>query len=523
MPNAVPDTIRIAARLLRALAPVAAILAALSSTALASDPPRGELVVAMPVLRQQFDPTEIVANSDYMVEELLYDGLINLTAAGKVPALATSWTVSPDGKQIDFTLRQGVKFQDGTPFTADDVKFTFELLLSPQNRHSYRLGFQDSLERVDVLDPTHARFVLKHPWPGFFTASRYALQPIVPKAYYQKVGAAGFEQKPIGTGPYKLVDLKPGEWTRYEANPDYWGEVHVETITQRLVSEPFTRFAMLERGEADVTYGLTGPLFNRVKADPKLRVFSSPYSATNGLFFNTTKFPAAADKRVRLAIAYAINRPEIADKILNGVCMLSASVFTPATFGALPGLPLIPYDPAKAKALLQDAGVAPGQAVDFVMSTESFTSFPSAPEVLEAIAGNLEAVGFRIKRIPYESGAWLAMMRGGKQPGIFYMPSSTPDDGGELINGWFTSKSVWSAGNVQVPEYDRIYAEQLSASDPKQREALLQDFAKLENERLTAVPLFWCGTSFVAGPKVKTWKPPLGTPDLMNLNTVQIN
>jgi peptide/nickel transport system substrate-binding protein len=521
MPNVIPELIRAAGRSLRMMALAGAALTSVVAAAVAADLQPGEIVVAMPVLRQQFDPTAMVSTTDYLAYDLLFDGLINLRAAGKVPGLATSWTISPDGKQIDFTLRQGVKFHDGSPFTADDVKFTFDSLLSPQSRHSYRQGFQESLERVDVIDPLHVRFVLKHPWLSFFTTSRYALQPIVPKAYYEKLGAAGFAQKPIGTGPYRLVDMKPGEWSRYEANPDYWGEVHVKTITQRLVTEPFTSFAMIQRGEADITAGLTGPLFERVKADPRLHVYASPDSGTNGLFFNTTKFPAAADKRVRLAIAYAINRDEIAKKILNGVCEPATSIFTPATFGYLPGLPLTPYDPAKAKALLQEAGVAPGQEVDFVMSTDSFSSFPNAPQVLEAIAGDIEAIGFKVKRIPYESGAWLAMMRGGKQPGIFYMASSIPDDGGELINGWYTSTAVWSSGHVQVPEYDEIYTEQLAAADLAKREALLQKFAKLENERMTALPLFWCSSSFVAGPRVASWKPALGSPYQMNLNTVQ--
>jgi peptide/nickel transport system substrate-binding protein len=523
MPSGIAALFRSGRRTAQAVTLAGLVLAGLAMAARASDPPRGEIVVAMSVLRQQFDPTEVVGNSDYQVYDLLFDGLLDLTAAGKVPGLATGWTVSPDGKQIDFTLRQGVRFQDGSPFTAEDVKFTYDLILSPQNRHSYRPGFQESIDRIDVVDPLHVRFVLKHPWLGFFTTGRYALQPIVPKAYFGKLGAAAFAQKPIGTGPYRLVDFKPGEWTRFEANPDYWGEVHVRTITQRLVNEPFTRFAMLERGEADIIFGITGPLFQKIKADPRLRLYTSPYSASDALFFNTAKFPAATDKRVRLAIAHAINLQEITQKILNGVCEPASSFLTPATFGYLPGLPVIPYDPAKAKALLQEAGVAPGQDVDFVMSTDSFTSFPNAPETLEAIAGDLEAVGFKIKRIPFESGAWLAMMRGGKQPGIYYASTSTPDDGGQLLNGCYTSASVWSAGTVKVPDYDKMYDAQLAAADPKKREAMLQGFAKLESERFEEVPLIWCSTTFVAGPRIKSWKPPLGTPDLMNLNTVQIN
>jgi peptide/nickel transport system substrate-binding protein len=518
MPSLVLGPARIGRQVLWTV--VLAWIALVSQVAAARAGDQDSIVVAMPVLRQQFDPTMLTSTTDYLADDLLYDGLINLRSDGKVPGLATSWTVSPDGTQIDFSLRAGVKFHDGSPFTAADVKFTFESLLSPQSRHAYRQGFQESLERVDVIDPLHVRFVLKHPWLSFFTTSRYALQPIVPKDYYERVGAQGFAQKPIGTGPYRLGDLKAGEWSRFEINPDYWGEAHVKTITQRLVNEPFTSFAMLARGEADIATGLTGPLLQRVKADPRMHIYASPYSGTNGLFFNTAEFPAASDQRVRLAMAYAIDRKQIAAAVLNGVCEPGTSIFTPATFGFLPGLPLTPYDPDKAKSLLREAGVTPGQQVGFVMSTDSFSSFPNAPEALEAIAGNIEALGFKVRRIPFESGAWLAMMRGGKQPGIFYMASSIPDDGGELINGWYTSTAIWSSGHVQVSDYDRIYKEQLSTPNAKQREDLLQTFAKQESERMAALPLFWCSSSFIAGPKILSWKPGLGSPYQMNLNTV---
>src|SRR6185369_15325266 len=121
--------------------------------------------------------------------------------------LATSWVVSADGLKVDFTLRPNVVFHNGDPFTAEDVKFTFEKILKPETNHSYRAGFVDSLERVEIIDPMHVRFVLKHPWLGFFTTARFGLQAIVPKNYYEKVGSKAFNEKPVGTGPFMLIDM----------------------------------------------------------------------------------------------------------------------------------------------------------------------------------------------------------------------------------------------------------------------------------------------------------------------------
>ena len=123
-------------------------------------------------------------------------------------------------------------------------------------------------------------------------------------------------------------------------------------ISFYLVKEPFTRYAMLEKGEADIVAGLTGPLLERIRANKDIKIVTSRYSGTSGILFNKELFPESADKRVRLAVGMAINRKEIAEKIQGGVCEAATGIFTPGTFGYLDGLPQIPYDPAKAKAQL---------------------------------------------------------------------------------------------------------------------------------------------------------------------------
>lgn len=505
------------------VAALIALVGAIAAAPATAAPAPGELVVAGALLRQQFDPTVMIAVTDYTAFDLLYDGLLNLDAGGKRPGLATAWTVSPDGKQIDFTLRAGVKFHNGDAFSAEDVKYTYEKLLEPGNTHSYRKAFASSIERIEVLDALKVRFVLKAPWPSFFSSARYGLQPIVPKAYHARLGSKEFARNPVGTGPFRLVSTKAGEFSRFEANDGYWGgKPKIRAVTQQLVKEPFTLYAMLEKGEADVVFGLSGALMERVRANPAVRVFQSRYSGTSAIYFSKAKFPQSADRRVRMAVAHALNREEIAKRVLNGVCEPATSIFTPATFGHLPGLKPIPYDPAQAKALLAQAGVAPGTEVSFALHTESFGSLPNAPQVLEALAGNLEAVGFKVQRVQVDTSAWLAMMRAKKQPSVFYGPSSMPDDGGETIAGWFASNAVWSSGNVNVPEYDRISATQLQTGDLAARERLLQDFARLEDERREAVPLFWCNTAFAAGRRVKQWSPAVSSAYHYNFETVEL-
>jgi peptide/nickel transport system substrate-binding protein len=378
------------------------------------------------------------------------------------------------------------------------------------------------LERVEAPDPYRVRFILKKPWASFFTTSRYALQAIVPKRYYEQVGAKGFQQKPIGTGPFRFAGLQPGEWTRFEANPSYWGEApEVKSVVQRLVAEPLTRLAMLTRGEADLIGGLTGPLLKELKRNPSLHEVSARYAGTSFLTFNRRTNPEFNDRRVRRAIAHAIDREGVAESVLRGVCQIASEHFTPATFGFDPMIKPIAYDPARAKALLKEAGIKDGHEVRFVIHTQAFPSLPDAPEALEAIAGQLEAVGFKIIREPRETGALMAGWRNHTLPGISYGPSSVPDDGGVLMDSWFVSWGTFS-NEIKNPAYDETFQRQLAEPNQDRRLAILQQWARTEADRVEAVPLFWCNAPFAVGPRVKTWKPGLGSGYHLNLQQLTL-
>jgi peptide/nickel transport system substrate-binding protein len=501
---------------------IAAAMLAAAPQAVAA--PKGEISIATTILSQKFNPVQLTQIADSMTYDFLFDGLFNLTGDGRQPGLAVSYKVSPDGKQIDFMLREGVKFHNGDPFTAEDVKFTFESIAKADSTHVYAKVYQDTLERVDVVAPNHARFVLRQPWPAFITSTQYAIQAVVPKGYYEKVGAKGFLEKPVGTGPFKLVDQRAGEWNRYEANTAYWGTVpNIQFATQKLVKEPFTRFAMLEKGEADIVMGITGPLLPRVRANPKFRVFNSKYSGTSGLFFNKTPFPQAKDINVRTAIAQAIDREGIAKTILGGVCEPAPEIFTPITLGYVPGLQQIAYDPAKARETIKAAGGPQAGEVTFLLLTEAPGSLPGAPQVMEAIASTLEQLGFKIKRVPVEMGAYVMTFRKEQEPGVFSGLVSIPDDGGKIVSDWYTNTAVWAHGHASRPEYEKLYVEQARTPDPAKRLALLQDFARLEDKYRETIPLFWCDTPFAAGPRIKDWKPSAGSPYQLSIGSVKLN
>ena len=485
--------------------------------------PDGSIVIAQPLLIQNHDPVTQVSASDFLPHTMLFDGLVNIGPKGVYPALATDWKVDNQKLTIDFNLRKGVKFHNGDEFTAEDVKFTFDSILAPGNTHNRRSTIMTALTSVEITGRHSVRMHLKRPWADMFTNSRAGgTQQIVPKSYYEKVGAKGFQRSPVGTGPFKIAEIKDGESTRFEAFAQYWdGAPKVRFVTQRLVAEPFTRFAMLERREADIVMGLTGPLLTRAQKNPDVRVSYAKNSGTSVLIFNRVTNPEFNDRRARSAIMHAIDRQAIAKSVLGGVCEPATHHFTPDTFGYNPKIKALPYDVQKARALLKEAGIGPGHKVGFSSHTQSFGSLPNAPAVLEAIVGYIEALGLQVTRNPVETGAQLAMMRSGKQPSIFYGPSSVPDDGGSLVETWYTSRAWCKAPcTVNVPYYEETADKTNRETDSAARARMLQEWAEVESQRMEMMPLFWCSEPFAYGKRIAEWRPAVGSPYHLNLQSV---
>src|SRR5438067_6760976 len=213
--------------------------------------PEGEmrwaLYVTVPPL--WFDPAEVVGViTPFWVLYALHDALVkpmpgNLMA----PSLAESWTVSADQRIYEFKLRQGVKFHNGDPFTADDVVFSFARAKGAE--------LHQKVKEVVAVDPYTVRFVLPEPWPDFMTfygTLASAASWITPKKYFEQVGQDGFKRKPIGLGPYKFVSTKPGIESVVGANEDYWRKVpSVKRLVHWIVTEGSPRLAWLKRGEVD--------------------------------------------------------------------------------------------------------------------------------------------------------------------------------------------------------------------------------------------------------------------------------
>ena len=208
----------------------------------------------------------------FMVLYGLHDALVKPMPAGQqTPSLAESWTQSKDGLTYEFVIRKGVKFHNGEPVTATDVKFSFE-----RYKGAGAKLLKERVREIQLVDAGRARFVLKEPWPDFMTfygTSATGSGWIVPKAYVEKVGDDGYKKAPIGAGPYRFVSFNPGVELVMEAWEGYWRKVpNVKRLVLRSLPEETTRAAALKKGEIDIAYLLTGPVAEDIQRTPGFKL-----------------------------------------------------------------------------------------------------------------------------------------------------------------------------------------------------------------------------------------------------------
>ncbi|MFC5520122.1 ABC transporter substrate-binding protein [Polaromonas jejuensis] len=334
------------------------------------------------------------------------------------PQLATSWKwESPTALQV--TLRQGVSFHNGDKFTADDVVYTFNVVTGPDAKIATRQN-TDWIKNVEKTGEYQVRINLKTPFPA---ALDYLAgpTPIYPAGYFKKVGLEGFSKAPVGTGPYKVTAVLPGQGVTMVKNPAYFkdspiGQPRIGTVKFVVIRDPEARLAQLMTGAVDWIWRVPADQAESLKAAPNLSVLSGETMRVAFMSINNNgTTPEAApfkDIRVRQALNYAINRKGLADSLVRGG---SQPVYAPCfrtQFGCdLGKVTKYDYNPAKAKALLAEAGFPNGFDTDLWAYRER--------EYAEAMIGDLRKVGIRARLHFVQYPALRTELRSGRAPLTF--------------------------------------------------------------------------------------------------------
>ena len=317
------------------------------------------------------------------------------------PGLATSWKyLNPT--TLQFQLRKGVTFQDGEPFNATAVQYTFNRLLGPAGAKGPEQGNYTSIKSVQVVNPYEVIFHLRAPDPSLLTKLSGYGAVIVPPQYIQKHGAAYFADHPIGTGPFMVTKYVRGSEIVLTRYPHYWrGPAYLQTVIYKFLPEDSTRLADLQTGAINVMQAVPIPDVPLLKSNPAYTTYVAVTPTVYEFGFDVTQ-PPVNNVLVRRAINMAINVPAIIKAVLKGYAKPISSYQGPLSFGNDPNLKPIPYDPAKAKALLKQAGVKAGTPITIGYDGTD-TTFQ---EVAQAAASYLDAVGFKVTLMPVEQNTF---------------------------------------------------------------------------------------------------------------------
>jgi peptide/nickel transport system substrate-binding protein len=459
--------------------------------------PTGQMTWAMHITLAPtwFDPAETGALiTPYICLYALHDAMVKPMPDGRMsPCLATKWSESEDGLTYDFELRQGVKFHNGDPFTAEDVKFSFE-----RYKGAGATELKKQVKAIAIVNPHHIRFVLHEPWPDFLTF--YATPAtgagwIVPKNYTEKIGNDTFKNNPVGLGPYRFVSYQPGIELVLEAYTDYWRKTPaVKRLVFKSVPEPATRLAMLKKQEADVTYAIYSTLGEEVQRDKNLKLEPTLAGTEWGIFVDMydPKSPWH-DKRVRLAANHAINRQAINEAETLGYSKLMGGII-PETYDF--ALPLEPYayDPEKSKALLKEAGYARG------FDAGEFSCDAVYAGVIEGVVNDLGAIGIRAKVQPVERAGMQSAHREKRVKNLTRMGSGAPGNAATRVEAFMYSKGIQSF--LKDSEIDQWFEQQSRERDRKKREELLHKIQQKVYDEAYFLPLWQLGFLCVTGPRV---------------------
>jgi peptide/nickel transport system substrate-binding protein len=426
----------------------------------------------------------------------VHDALLKPMPAGPAaPSLAESWRASPDGLTYEFVLRANARFHNGEPVTAADVKFSFE-----RYKGANAALLKSKVKEIRTADARHVTFVLKEPWPdfiSFYGTTATSAGWVVPKKYVEQVGDEGFKKAPIGAGPYRVAAFTPGIELTLDAFDGYWRKTpSVKRLVFRSLPDETTRAAALKRGDVDVAYFLNGPIAEDVKRTPNLRLTAVRTHTIFFLDFRDQWEPSSPwrDPRVRRAASLAVDRAALNQAEQLGYAGITGNIVPRSLEFAL-DIPPDPYDPARAKKLLAEAGYPGG------LDGGDFTIGPPYESAGETIAGYLAAIGIRTRIRTMERAAFFSAWRDGKLKGLVFGGLGPGGNAATRLQLVAVKGGPYATG--VVPEVQDLFERQARELDRKKREELLHQIQRLLAERAVFAPVWENGFIRGVGPRVE--------------------
>jgi peptide/nickel transport system substrate-binding protein len=385
----------------RNLLQLSAATVALSAAGLPASAQIDELVIAYNVTLPSWDPTvgpSAVNPTIQGIYQSVFDQFIlQQPDLAPAPGLLTEWGWNEDRSKVVMTVREGVTWHDGSPFTAEDVAWSLERAANPETGNPINFIWS-TLGNFTVEGNTVTADVLRFE-PTIFKWMYFLTGYVLPKAYYERVGAEGFEAAPVGTGPYMVDSFERNAFVRLKANPNYWGgKPEFDTVTIKFVPDAASRVAEVESGNSHVTLEMPYEEYDRLRQGGALTGTAIPISDIGMIFLND--IDVMLDPNVRKAAVLAIDKQLIIDRLLSGYGVKIDTLQTPE-YDAFDAAISVPYDPEQAMALLAASGYGPDNPVKFtIQTTRGFK--PKDYEMIQAIVGMWRKVGIEAEIEVYE-------------------------------------------------------------------------------------------------------------------------
>lgn len=476
--------------------------------------PKGSIVIAVTgIADEPIDPARSKTNIDRPMSDSLGEALVWRDHQGKlVPSLAKSWRLLPNTDNLgwEFKIHKGVKFWDGTEMTAEDVKFSLERAMKAETAYEGGPFMRSNIARIEIADSETIVVYSQKPTPWIPMAVAGRGNAIISKARYEKVGekAFGTIEGLLTTGEFKPVEHVKMRHFVMEANDNFFDPQRVPRVKKiklAIVPELSTRLAMLQTGEADIIDGATGATINQIKADPKLKTAVSKMTAAYFLTPADLYHPEASplkDKRVRQALAYAIDVDSIIKKIYFGEATPSVGMLYPYDAGYDPTMKPWDYQLEKAKKLMAEAGYAAGFNVD--LNGALTPSTPLCDKVLEAVAGYWGKLGVKVNLQIQEAGTYYAKYRDHAFHGFTAFSAPAIADG--LVSMWYLAGTGQMYSFYSNKQMDEWLEAQKTELDPAKRAEIGKKIGHHWFDELVGIPIHHVNTVWGVGPKVKEWK-----------------